>query len=479
MDNEDLDSRDLLRLDAEKMRELGYRVVDTLIDQIETLPDQPVGRTASPAELAAKLREPLPDEGSDPLEVLQQVERDVLANIVRMDHPRFFGFVSGPSNFVGVIADALASGFNVFAGTWLEASGPTEIELVTIDWLRQACGLPESAGGVFTTGGSAANINALAVARHVLLDGDMEGAVVYSSDQTHSSIERGLGLLGFKPDQLHEIGSDDAFRFDVAALRQAVAADRAAGRRPFCVIATPGSTNTGAVDPLDDLAACCRDEGMWLHADGAYGAAAALSRRGRSLLAGIDKVDSLALDPHKWLFQPYEIGCIIVREESWLEQTFSLVPEYLEDATTGAGEFNLFERGIELTRSFRALKLWMSLKVFGAAEFERAIDRAFDLAELAGDLIEQMPDWELVAPPSMGIVAFRYAPAGTSVADADTINERLVGATLANGFAMVSSTKLDGRSALRMCCINPRTTASDVRQTLDLLDQLAGGTMET
>ncbi len=472
MSNDRLSSRDALRLSREDMRELGYRVIDILVDHIDNLPDRRVGHTARRDELEGALREPMPKERSNPLEVLRQVEEHVLPNLIHMDHPRFFGFVSSPGNFVSVMGDTLAAGFNIFAGSWLEASGPTQVELVAVDWLRQACGLPETAGGIFVSGGSAANIAALAVARRVHLDGDMNGAVVYTSDQTHSSIERGLGLLGFDKSQLRTLETDHQFRFDVARLRAAIAEDRAAGARPFCVIATPGSTNTGAVDPLPELASLCRAENMWLHADGAYGAAAAFSSRREDLLAGLGEVDSLTLDPHKWLFQPFEIGCVLFRDEDWLEQTFSLIPAYLEDATSDDDEINMFERGVQLTRAARALKLWMSLKTFGSDALADAIDRGFELAESAAAHISEMPEWELVSPPQMGIVAFRCVPGGMSESDINRLNQSLVAASLEDGFAMVTSTVLRGTTALRMCCINPRTTGEDIKATLERLDEL-------
>ena len=313
---------------------------------------------------------------------------------------------------------------------------------------------------------------ALAVARQVRLDGDMDGAVIYASDQTHSSIERGATLLGFDKSQLCTLESDHRFRFDVDRLKVAIADDRAAGRRPFCVIATPGSTNTGAVDPLPELVSLCRDENIWLHADGAYGAAAALSQREKDLLAGLGDVDSLTLDPHKWLFQPFEIGCALFRDAAWLEQSFSLVPEYLEDTSGDTDEINMFERGIQLTRAARALKLWMSLKTFGSNAFAEAIERGFELAEVAAAHIQEMDEWEIVSPPQMGIVAFRCVPADLSEDETNRLNQSLVAASLEDGFAMVSSTVLRGTTALRMCCINPRTTREDIEATLERLDDL-------
>src|SRR6266581_5662159 len=262
-----------LELSGEEMRTLGYRVVDILVEHFEHLRDKPVTRKADRPTLEKQLREALPGQGTDTAKVLEQVEQVVFSNIMHLDHPRFFAFVPSPSNFVSVMADALASGFNVFAGTWLEASGPAEIELVTIDWLRQLCGLPGSAGGLFVSGGSVANLTALGAARHLKLRDQVANAVLYCSDQAHSSIFRALQILGFEPGQARKLQSDHDFRLPVTSLREAIRLDRDAGRLPFCVVANAGTTNTGAVDPLRELVELCRTENLWLHVDGAYGAA--------------------------------------------------------------------------------------------------------------------------------------------------------------------------------------------------------------
>ena len=285
-------SNDELQLSREEMQALGYQVIDMLIEHFEHLREEPLTRKANRATLEERLREPLPEQGTGVEDVFRQLERDIFSNFRSVAHPRFFAFVPGPNNFVSVLADALTSGFNAFVGSWLVASGPAEVELVTIDWLRQLCGLPDTAGGLSVSGGSVANLTALATARHVKLQDNTEGAVVYYSDQTHSAIERALKLLGFAPVQLRKLPSDNDFRLRLADVRREVAVDRAAGRTPFCIIANAGTTNTGAVDPLLKLADFCREEDLWLHADAAYGGAAILCEQGRSLLAGMEQAGS-------------------------------------------------------------------------------------------------------------------------------------------------------------------------------------------
>jgi glutamate/tyrosine decarboxylase-like PLP-dependent enzyme len=460
-----------LELSREQMRAFGYRVIDRIVDHFVSLPDKPVTRMASRSDLEGRLREPLPERGTDVDRVLDQLERDVWSKMMHLDHPRFFAFVPSPSNFVSAMADALVAGLNPFAGTWLEASGPAQIELVAVDWLRQLTGFPEAAGGHFVTGGSAANLTALAVARRVNLDDQSERAVVYFSDQTHSSIERALKLLGFSRAQMHKLPADGQFRLPVDELQRAIRNDRAAGKRPFCVVANAGTTNTGAVDPLPLLAELCAREGLWLHVDGAYGAAAVLSQEGRKRLAGLELADSLSIDPHKWLFQPYEIGCVLVRDARFLKQTFHLLPEYLEDTSRAEDEVNFYERGLQLTRCFRALKMWLSLKVFGAAAFRAAVDRGISLAELAEQALRQSSCWEIVSPAQLGIVAFRFVSEGMSDDAINTLNLRLIEKCLQDGFALVSSTILNGRTVLRLCIINPRTTDEDVIDTIQRLEQ--------
>jgi aromatic-L-amino-acid decarboxylase len=340
----------------ERMREIGYRVVDRIVDHLATLRDQPVGAKGDPATLLAALAEPAPEQGMEFEAVLDQLERDIFPNSMHVNHPRFLSYVPGPGNFVGAMADALISGYNIFAGTWISGSGPAAVELATIEWLREICGMPKSTGGLFVSGGTMANLTALAVARHVKLGERPEGATVYFSDQAHSSLEKALRVIGVPEANVRKIPSDSQYRLPVDELAKRVAQDRTAGKQPFCVIASAGTTNTGAIDPLRELSAFCRRQDLWLHVDGAYGAAAAISERGRELLAGIDLTDSVSLDPHKWLFQPFEIGCVLTRDVAHLRDTFRILPDYLKDTQQYSAEFNFTDHGLQLTRSFRALK---------------------------------------------------------------------------------------------------------------------------
>jgi aromatic-L-amino-acid decarboxylase len=458
-----------LELSRDEMRQYGYRVVDLVVEHLADLRAAGVGRKGAPATLRPELDEPPPGEPGDFEAVMDRLRDQVLANNLRVHHPRFFGFVPGPGNFVSVLADLISSGFNVFNGTWMGGSGAAALELAVVDWFRQWCGLPTEAGGIFVSGGSVANMTALAVARHVKLD-RFNDAIVYCSDQTHSSVDRALRILGFGPAQIRRLPSDPHYRLSVRTVADAIGRDRALGLRPFCIVANAGTTNTGAVDPLGSLAALAHSNNMWIHADGAYGAASTVCERGRSALEGLSDVDSLALDPHKWLFQTFECGCVLVRDRSALKSTFQILPDYLQDVHREEEEMNPCDYGIQLTRSFRALKVWLSMQVFGLDAFRTAVERGFELAEYAQSRLERMARWEVLSPAQMGIVAFRYLP---QRAEPNPMQTELVEAMLRDGYALLTSTVLRGVTALRLCTINPRTSEDDIGATLARLDRHA------
>ena len=453
-----------LSLPPEEMRRLGHLVVDRIVDHLERLGELPPIREADAASLRAALGGPPPEQPEDAERALELLFEQVLPFGQLGDHPRFFARIGSPSNYVGVLADAAAAGFNVFTGSWTGGAGAATVELVVVDWLRELCGLPQGAEGVVVTGGSVGTLTALAAARTARLDGRPQpDAVVYQSDQAHAANARALAVLGFAPEQLRRLPSDDRLRLAPAALREAVAADLAAGRRPFCVVATAGTTSSGAVDPLAELADVCAEHGLWLHVDGAYGAAAVLCAAGREALRGLERADSLVLDPHKWLFQPYEIGCAIVREPGLLERTFSLAGEYLRDVE--GGEVNLRDRSVQLTRGGRALKLWLSIRVFGLAAFRDAVERGIALAEHAEAQLAVRPGWEVVTPAQLGIVCFRRA-------GDDAEQSRIAAAMVRDGYAAPSTTVLRGRVALRLCTINPRTTFEEIERTIERMESV-------
>jgi aromatic-L-amino-acid decarboxylase len=472
-----------LELSQEKARELGQALVEQLVDYQARVATLPVVKVESAAALRAAIWEDLPARGSDPLAVLERIEKCVLSSTNHETHPRFFAFVPGPSNLVGAYADFLRTGYNIFAGSWLEGSGPAMVELVTLDWIRKLAGYPETAGGIFLSGGSLANLSALVTARDTLLKPEeFSRAVVYGSDQTHSSILRAMRILGWQKQQFRRLESDAAFRVQPEEIRRAIEKDRAAGLAPFCVIANAGTTNTGAIDPLAELADVCAAEKIWLHADGAYGAGSLFCLRGRELLNGMERTDSFTLDPHKWLFQPFDCALLMVRNRVTLRHAFHVredEAEYLQDARAGEEAVNLWDYSPELTRPFRALKLWMSLQVFGADAFAAALERTFYLAECAEKELRVRNNWEITSSAQMAVVTFRYVSpehSRGSVENArriDALNRAIAARMQEQGFALVLTTELRGKTVLRLCTINPRTTEEDIAKTVEALDEHA------
>jgi aromatic-L-amino-acid decarboxylase len=451
-------SVDPLGLDEAEMRRLGHSVVDRVVDRWLALRDSPAIAMRPVEELTALLGGPIPREPSDIDAALELLAVTALANMQQAGHPRFFARVPSPASFAAVLGDWLSTGFNTISTSWQGASGPTTVETTVVDWLRELMGMPADTEGILVSGGSMGNVTAIAAARHAGHDG-----VIYLSDQTHSSIRRGLSVMGWPDDQVRLVPTGADFRWSADAVAAAVAADQASGHRPAIVIASAGTTNTGAVDPLDAIADLCAANGIWLHVDGAYGALAALTEPGRVALAGLGRADSLTLDPHKWLFQPYDVGCVLVRGRGVLEACFTMTPEYLRDVEAHGGETEFRNMSLELTRRARSIKIWLTLHAYGLDRIEAAVLRGIELAEVAERLIEADSFWQLVTPAQLGVVTF----VGAGLSDADHVARAT--ALAAGGYAAVSTTELAGRIVLRLCTINPLTTEPDLAGTLQRL----------
>ncbi len=448
------------------MRRLGYRMVDMVVDHWAAMSDKPAAVAMEVSEIRPRLREPLPEEPGNWETALEKARRDVFESMGQIAHPRFLAFVPGPSNPVASLADIMTSGYNTAASLWREAPGPVELELTTLEWVKDLVGLQSHADGAFTSGGSVANMVGLAVARGTRLGSDMSGAVIYCTDQTHSCVARGLRILGFAPDQVRAIGVDDEHSMDLASLKAAIDADRASGRKPFCIVANAGTTNTGAVDDLHAIADLAGEQNLWVHVDGAYGGAGMLSEEGRRLMAGMERADSIVIDPHKWLFQPYEAGICFVREPGLMGRTFASNPEYLQDVAEGEDEVNFSERGIQLSRGLRAFKLWLSLKVFGAKAYRDAVERGVQLARDAEAMLRKSGRFDVVTPAKLAVVTFRLTRDGLDDRATDRMQRAVVDALLKDGYAFVTSTELKGHTCLRFCTINPRITHDDLAGTI-------------
>ena len=457
--------------DVAQLEQFSQQVLAWLLEHFRTLAEQSIGATASRSEMEALLREPPPEAGQDFAAVLAEFSAKVAPHAFRVNHPRFLAFVPSAPSFLSVLGDMLCAGTNFFAGVWLEAAGPAQVEIVVLDWLKSFLGYPATAQGVLTSGGSEANLTALVVARAGLDFADRGRAVLYVTEQRHKSIDRAAMVIGLHPDQIRPVRTDEHFRLDPAALAQEIQRDRAAGRLPWALAANAGATNTGVVDPLPTLADLCAAEKLWFHVDAAYGWPAVLTPGGRRDLAGIDRADSVTLDPHKWFAQTFEAGCLLVRDGPQLPRTFAYLADYLQDVAAGTDEINFCDHGIALTRRFRALKIWLSVKVLGVAWHRELAERCCRLADHAYELLQRAGRFEILSPPRLSIVCFRYRPVRAQVS-VNRFNEALVGALRATGRAFLSSTLLRNQFALRFCFVNWRTTAGDVAEVVNLLAKL-------
>jgi len=448
------------------MQRLGYRVTDLIAQHLANIRDQPVIAAAPRSELNAALSVAAPANGTDFEKLIETLQTSVFPYHAREPHPGFLAYVSSCPTFPALLGDWIATGYNFFAGVWPVAAGPNQVEMVVLDWFRQWMGMPEGSSGLLTSGGSGANLTALVAARHAAIKKghDIRKLTIYASTQAHSSVVRAGWIAGISRDNVRAVAVDDMFRMDVDALSRMVSEDRTNGFQPFVVVANGGTTNTGSVDPLNEIADLCQREKLWLHVDAAYAGFAALAARGKAMLKGIERSDSLTLDPHKWLFVPFECGCLLVRDPSTLSDAFRIMPEYLKDVEAGDEEVNFADRGEQLTRYSRALKIWMSVNYFGTSAITNEIDAAFDRAKLLESLVESSDHFETICPAQFGIYCFRANPSSVDTDRLDALNERINSMVVGEGRFLISSTRLRGNFSLRMCTLGFRTTDDDIRE---------------
>ena len=460
-----------LDMTPQMMLDLARKAAELVVERIEKLPQGDAWDGDFRDTLERKLMMNPPEDGRPGDEVLEEAARDILPYALRLDHPKCFAFIPSVPTWPGVLADFMAAGFNINACTWLVASGASQVELVVVDWFRRWLGYPEGAGGALTSGGSAASVDAFVAAREAA--GNPERATVYMSDQSHSAFVRAAVIVGVHRDRIRMVPCDERFRLDMNALKAAVAEDRAEGFNPLAICANAGATGTGAIDPLSAMADYCEAEGIWLHVDAAYGGFAVVTEEGRKLLQGIERANSVGLDAHKWFFQPYEAGCLMVKDVRTLEEPLGVRPDFLQDTIWGANHPNFTDRGLQLSRSFRALKIWMSIQTFGMAAFRRAVARGMELATRAEDYIRASSNLEILNPASLGVVVLRFNPADAELGKEglEAINQRVLTSIFWDDNAFISSTRLNGTFALRLCIINHNTTWDDVRETLEAIER--------
>lgn len=486
-----------LDITDEAMRELSEQSVALVLDYFARVSEFAVFPETTAAQIAEALPVDLPLEG-EPLERLIEDCRRVIDASRHNGHPRFFGYVASPSTPVGAFADLIASALNSNLTSWRSAPAPTSVEQTVVRWLGSLIGYGERAHGLLTSGGSMANLNALFIAHRVKAGDEASrrglwnaGApmTLYASNQIHLSIPKAADVLGLGRDALRLVETDERFRLDVRALRERIEADRRAGLRPFCVVASAGTVNTGAVDPLPEIAEVARGQSLWMHVDGAYGALAAMDEHKRALFDGIERADSVSLDPHKWLYAPLDCGCLLFHDEGLVRSVFSSSEaDYIKVHEEQRDEaFAFWDYGIELSRRFRALKIWLMLRYYGARRVAAAIQKDIALAADLSRLINEAGDFELLAPVELSICCFRYVPLrlrarldrGDDVEQAeanqelDELNARIMHRVQRGGRAYLSNATVMGRYSLRACITNFRTTRADLSQTLDIVREAA------
>jgi aromatic-L-amino-acid decarboxylase len=473
---------------AEEMRRVGYRAVDLIVDHLGSIRERPVFRAYPRALGDAMAVTPLPQDGQSADAVLADFARDVAPYPFGNGHPRFYGWVNSTPTPIGVFGDALAAAMNPSVAGGNHAA--VHVERQVVRWMKELVGFPSEAMGLIVSGASVATLTGLAVARHVALakagrnvrehglQGNGAPLVVYKGAEGHGCSQKAVELLGIGSANLRIIDSDADLRLPPAALDAAIRADVAAGRIPMAVVASAGTVNTGAIDPLDAIADVCKEHDVWLHVDGAYGAPAILTAQYRDALQPIARADSLAVDPHKWMYVPVEAGVVLVRDASAMRDTFSLVPPYLridgdEHGVLGPPWFSEF--GIQQTRGFKALKVWMSLKYHGVNGYRRLIENDLALATHLARLVDDAEDFECLTPRGLSIVCFRYAPATLrgDEPSLDALNRRVLSQMQLGGEAFVSSTVIGGRFWLRACIVNHRATEADIEATVDIVRRLA------
>ena len=470
--------------DWSEMRALGHHMLDDMIDYLESVRERPVWQPI-PEPVRASFEQPLPLEPQPAGEVYQEFLENILYHPMGNIHPRFWGWVIGTGTVTGMLAEMLAAGMNPNLGGGDQV--PTYVEAQVLDWCKQMLGYPQSASGLLVSGGSMANLVGLAVARYARAGFDIrqEGLqsghkllTFYGSVEMHSSIEKAIELLGVGMNALRLIPVNQAFQIDLQALQAAIDSDRAAGFQPVCVIGNAGTVNTAAIDDLQALADICAREGLWYHVDGAFGALAALSPELQPRVAGMQRADSLAFDLHKWMYVPYEIGCVLVRDEDAHRRAFSLTPDYLAHATRGLAGGSLWfsDYGIELSRGFKALKAWMSLKEHGTQKYGRMIRQNVDQAQYLGHLVDDEPRLERLAPVSLNIVCFRFKGMNLQGVDLNALNQEILIRLHEQGIAVPSYTSLNGNYCLRVAITNHRSRFEDfevlVKEVLRLGEEI-------
>jgi glutamate/tyrosine decarboxylase-like PLP-dependent enzyme len=483
MNDDELETLDPENWD--EMRRLAHAMVDDAMDFLESAGDGPVWQQV-PGEIARTFDEAVPAQPTRPEEVYRQFRENIFPYPMGNIHPRFWAWYMGNGTVMGALADFLAATMNSNMGGGTHAAAMVEFQV--LDWMKQVIGMPDSASGLLVSGGSMANLVGITVARNALpgldirrdgLQGLTNKLTVYASVEVHMTVQKAVEILGMGSDSLRKVPVRADFTMDIQSLAQVIRADIKQGCKPVCVVATSGTVNTGAIDDLVAVADLCEENGIWFHVDGCIGALGMMSDEVRPLLAGIERADSVALDPHKWMHVPFEAGCVLVRDARAHYDAFALNPEYLQHAPRGnaAGSVWFFEYGLQLSRAFRALKVWMTLKEHGTEKLGRIISRNVEQAAYLATLVEHSDRIELTAPVGLDIVCYRYNPGGLDMKQLNEINREILLRMQEEGVVLPSDTTLDGVYCIRVAIANHRSRNEDfdllVAETLRIGAELA------
>ena len=469
-------------MDSAEFRRHGYALVDWIADYLADSERYSVLPRVEPGDVRRALPTEAPEQGERFETIVADFERVLVPALTHWNHPGFFGYFAITASAPGVLAEFLAAALNQQAMLWRTSPAATELEEVSLGWLRSLMGLPDAFEGVIYDTASISTLHALAAAREASVPGVRElglagrpdiGAIrIYCSEQAHSSVDKAVILLGVGHRALRKISADDQFRMKATALSEAIQEDRAAGLLPIAVVATVGTTSTTSIDPVHETAAICRREGLWLHVDAAYAGVTAMVPEYRLRFDGWEQADSIVVNPHKWLFTPFDLSAFYCRRMDIVRQAFSLVPDYLVTAEGTRGVRNLMDTGIQLGRRFRSLKLWMVLRHFGAEGIRAAIVEHIRLAQLFGRWVDEDPRFERMAPTPFSVVCFRARPEPRLTdAELHALNERLLDAVNATGEVFLSHTRLNGAFVLRLAIGHLRTTEQHVGRAWELLKE--------
>jgi glutamate/tyrosine decarboxylase-like PLP-dependent enzyme len=471
-----LRTQSALDIGEQTLEEISSEATKLVFEYLTTIAERPVRAENHAGKTIASIDAELSVEGR-PLDQLMSDCRSIMDLSRHNGHPRFFGYVASPSTPIGAYGDLIASALNANITCWRSGPAGTELERMVVRWLGALIEYDRDAAGLLTSGGSMANMIALLIAnrrqsgtntarRGLWNSGPM---TLYASEEVHMSIPKAADILGFGRDQVRVIACDDRQRMRVDLLRQRIEADRREGLRPFCVVGSAGTVNTGVVDPLDEIANVAKEFDLWFHVDGAYGAPGILDQRKKHLFAGLSRADSVSLDPHKWLYVPVDAGCLLYRNTDAARAAFSTEEaDYIKTHGYADEEaFAFWDYGVELSRRFRALKVWLTLQYYGTQRIAQTIAEDISLAEYLGEVVAGADDFELLAPVELSICCFRYVPArGMSDAELNQLNERIMERVQKGGRAYLSNATVNGRFALRACITNFRTTKTDIDETV-------------